>query len=225
MEERNNNKENAEIALQARLNENNKKSKGKWLMMSKGNFLNFGGRESQNSKISTCQKGNGLRDNNTSSENAAKTCCNWLFKDNSQIHAKENVMVTVRKRVQCIEEWYLDFSCSMHMKGRKDWFVKINQATKNKVKFTDDTTLTVDGTCDVLIIKRGDGYSLSKDVLYIPEIKCNLIRTGQLLEKGYMIHMEDKTLHVMDANRTFKVELMVTAHRCLATTVSQEEWL
>lgn len=55
MKEINSNKPNAEIALQARLNEKNKRSKGKWLIKSKGNFHNFGGRESQNSKNSTCQ--------------------------------------------------------------------------------------------------------------------------------------------------------------------------
>lgn len=38
MEKRNNNKAKAEIALQARFNENDKRSKGKWPMKSKWNF-------------------------------------------------------------------------------------------------------------------------------------------------------------------------------------------
>ena len=65
--------------------------------------------------------------------------------------------------------------------------------------------------------------------LYIPGIKCNLLSIGQLLEKGFEIHLEDKILRVVDANgvlilkapmaanRTFKVELKVMEHRCLAT--------
>lgn len=53
MKERNNVKEKTEIALQARFNEKDKRSKGKWFMKSKGNFSNIGGRESQNSKNST----------------------------------------------------------------------------------------------------------------------------------------------------------------------------
>ncbi|XP_058746211.1 uncharacterized protein LOC131619087 [Vicia villosa] len=60
---------------------------------------------------------------------------------------------------------------------------------------------------------------------------------GQLLEKGYNIRLEDKILRVVDAsgvlilkapmatNRTFKVELKVLEHRCLATAASREEWL
>lgn len=47
MEERNIDKENSEIALQARFNERDKRTKGKWPMnKGRGNFLNFGGRES-----------------------------------------------------------------------------------------------------------------------------------------------------------------------------------
>lgn len=64
------------------------------------------------------------------------------------------------------------------MTGRKDWFVKINCAMKNKVKFTDDTALVADGIGDVLIMRRDDEHSLIKYVFYIPGIKCNLPSIG-----------------------------------------------
>lgn len=96
---------------------------------------------------------------------------------------------------------------------------------KNKVKFKDDTTLAHDWIDGVLIMRRDDGHSLIKDVLYILGIKCNLLIIGQFLEKGYKIHMENKGLCVMDANmvlvlkahmdvnKTFKVELKVMENR------------
>ena len=56
----------------------------------------------------------------------------------------------------------------MHMISRKDLFVKINQATKNRVKFADDTTLADDIVGDVLIMKKDGSHSLIKYVLYIP---------------------------------------------------------
>lgn len=56
MDERNNDKEKEEIALQSHLNDKHKRSKGKWTMKSKWNFQNFGGRKSQNTKNSTCQR-------------------------------------------------------------------------------------------------------------------------------------------------------------------------
>lgn len=119
----------------------------------------------------------------------------------------------------------MDSGCSTHMRGRKDWFVKINRAMKNKVKFMDDTTLMVDDISDILIMGRDGGHYFIKDVLYILGIKCNLISIDQLLEKSYKIPMENKGLRVLDANgvlvlkahmaanRTFKIGLKVTKHR------------
>ncbi|XP_050897843.1 uncharacterized protein LOC127104720 [Lathyrus oleraceus] len=88
--------------------------------------------------------------------------------------SEKNALVTVRDGVQGSDEWYLDFGCSTHMTGRKDWFVKINQATRSRVRFADNTTLAADGVGDVLIMRRDGGHSLIKDVLYILGIKCNL---------------------------------------------------
>lgn len=51
--------------------------------------------------------------------------------------------------------------------GIKDWFVKINRAMKNKVKFADDTTLIADGISDVLIMRIDGEHSLIKYVLFI----------------------------------------------------------
>ncbi|XP_050910027.1 uncharacterized protein LOC127123893 [Lathyrus oleraceus] len=262
MQERNSNKEEAEIALQASFNEKNKRLKGKCSMKSKGNFHNFGGRESQSSNNSTCQRGEssykkhggqgnfiGERKRFYKSKEQCYKCqcfghfskeCNANKKesqvDEDKVHEKEDAMMSL-KGVQCSEDWYLDSGCSTHMMGRKDWFIKINCTMKNKVKFTDHTTLMDDGVIDVFIMKTDDGNSLIKDVLYISGIKCNLLCIVQLFEKGYKIHMEIKGLYVMDAkgvlvlkvpivsNRTFKVELKVMKYICLATVASKEEWM
>ncbi|XP_050902007.1 uncharacterized protein LOC127109385 [Lathyrus oleraceus] len=144
-------------------------------------------------------------------------------KNSEKTHSNRSALVTVCDGVQG--------------RGRKDWFVKINQAAQSKVKFVDDTTLSAEGVGDVLIGKRNGGYSRIKDVLYIPGIKCNLLSIGQLLEREYKIRLEDKILRILDsngvlilkasmaANRTFKVELKVMKHRCLATAASRDEWL
>ncbi|XP_073221582.1 uncharacterized protein [Cicer arietinum] len=226
MDERGNDKAKAEVALQARFNEKNKKSKGKWPSRGKKNFQNFDGKESQNSrKGEGSSKGEG-QDNykpfDKSTKNAEKSAIT---------HSEKSAMVTVRDGAQWRNEWYLDSGCSTYMTGRKDWFVKINQATRSRVKFTDDTTLAADGVDDVLIMRRDGGHSLIKDVMYIPGIKCNILSIGQLLERNYMIWMENKVLRVLDqngvlilkapmaANRTFKIELEIMEHRCLATAV------
>ncbi|XP_050876974.1 uncharacterized protein LOC127080718 [Lathyrus oleraceus] len=158
-----------------------------------------------------------------------------VLKNSEKTHSDRSALVTVRDEVQGRDEWYLDSGCSTHMTGRKDWFVQINQVAKIKVKFADDTTLSAEGVRDILIGKRNPGHSRIKDVLYIPEIKCKLLSIGQLLERGYKIRLEDKILRVLDlngvlilkapmaANRTFKAELKVMEHHCLATATSRDE--
>nr|XP_004510483.1 uncharacterized protein LOC101513653 [Cicer arietinum] len=220
MDERGNAKAKAEVALQARFNEKNKKSKGKWPSRGKKNFQNFDGKESQNSrKGEGSSKGGGQdnyrakpRENHADEAKVARqdvdydntvlvmiteenygikevldsNCDKRKLLDNNYCsveksaitHSEKSAMVTVRDGAQWINEWYLDSGCSTHMTGRKDWFVKINQATRSRVKFADDTTLAADGVGDVLIMRRDGGHSLIKDVLYIPGIKCNLLSIG-----------------------------------------------
>lgn len=57
------------------------------------------------------------------------------------------------------------------MTEMKDWFIKISQAMKNKVKFVDDNTLAAQGIGDVSIKRKNCEHSLIKDMLYTPRIK------------------------------------------------------
>ncbi|XP_050885146.1 uncharacterized protein LOC127088269 [Lathyrus oleraceus] len=57
MEERDTDKAKSEIALQARFNQKNKRSKGKFAARGKSKFQNFGSNDSQNSKYLTSEKG------------------------------------------------------------------------------------------------------------------------------------------------------------------------
>lgn len=34
--------------------------------------------------------------------------------------------------------WYMDSGCSTHMAERRDWFIKIKEASSAKIRFTDD---------------------------------------------------------------------------------------
>ncbi|GAU32011.1 hypothetical protein TSUD_158010 [Trifolium subterraneum] len=75
--------------------------------------------------------------------------------DAKMVKQEENevfLMVTLKEEIESDkDQWYLDTGCSTHMNGRKDWFVKINQTTKGKVKFADDSTLTATDIAKFLI--------------------------------------------------------------------------
>ncbi|GAU32405.1 hypothetical protein TSUD_220940 [Trifolium subterraneum] len=146
------------------------------------------------------------------------------------------LMVTTKEDQRCGEEWYLDSGCSTHMTGRRDWFSSFDQSHKNKVKFANDSTLNAEGVGVVCIRSKTGDQAFINDVLYIPGIKCNLLSVGQLIEKDYKIAIEDRMLRLMDSNiklilkapmsknRTFKIEINVMNHMCLATAVERDEW-
>lgn len=77
--------------------------------------------------------------------------------------------------------WYLDFGCSTHMIGRKDWFVKMQEVMLGKIKFAYDRSLTAEGSGRV-VLRNGDGKEvIIEEVLYVPGLKTNLLSLGQLL--------------------------------------------
>lgn len=146
------------------------------------------------------------------------------------------LMVTTKEEERFKDQWYLDSGCSSHMTGRSDWFISINKSMKSRVKFANDSALAAEGVGDVLIKRKDGKQSLISNVLYIPGMKSNLLSIGQLVEKNYRVVIEDKLMSITDSsgrlilkapmqNRTFKIELNVLEHRCLATAASRDEWL
>lgn len=71
------------------------------------------------------------------------------------------------------------------MTSRKDGLFNIIQSMKNKMEFVNDSILAAEGICDVLIIRKYGKQSLISNILYIPNIKSNLLCFGQLIEKNY----------------------------------------
>lgn len=115
------------------------------------------------------------------------------------------------------------------MTVRKEWFVKINQSIKNKVKFANDSTLAAEGISDVLIVKKDGKKLLISNMLYITGMNNNLLSTSQRIEKNHKGIIEDKMMSVFDSNgrlimkalmsqnKILKIELSVLEHKCLAT--------
>lgn len=87
-------------------------------------------------------------------------------------------MVTTNSDVSNSETWYLDTGCSNHMTNHREWLVDFDHSKKSKVRFADDRIVPVESVGNVLI-KRKDGKSaLILDVLYVPEMKSNLLSMG-----------------------------------------------
>ncbi|CAJ2665360.1 unnamed protein product [Trifolium pratense] len=136
------------------------------------------------------------------------------------------------------EHWYLDTGCSNHMTSHGDWLINFNSSSKTKIRFADNRTIPAEGVGDVLIKGKKGNQAIITGVLYVPDMKTNLLRLGQLLEKGFIMHMENNIMKVYDSqnntilraplsqNRTFQVTLTANQSQCLATIkINDQAWL
>lgn len=52
-----------------------------------------------------------------------------------------------------------------------------------------------------MVIKRSNGnLAIIEDMLYVPNMKCNLLSVVQLIEKKFLVIMKNETFELSDAN-------------------------
>ncbi|RDX87990.1 hypothetical protein CR513_30469, partial [Mucuna pruriens] len=91
------------------------------------------------------------------------------------------------------------------------------------VKFVDNSTVTAEGIGKVLIQKRNGLQSLIKDVLYVPQMKTNLLSLGQLLEKGYVMNMEHNMMKMYDSKRKLISKAPLSKNRKFKIGIQSDE--
>ena len=147
-----------------------------------------------------------------------------LLARNADVGAEENT-------------WYLDTGASNHMCGRKSMFVELNESVSGNVSFGDDSKIPVKGKGNILIRLRDGRHQFISNVYYVPNMKNNILSSGQLLEKGYDIQMKDRSLSIRDANsdfitkvpmsknRMFLINIQSDVAKCLKTCYNDSSWL
>ncbi|KAK2352556.1 putative mitochondrial protein [Trifolium repens] len=166
--------------------------------------------------------------------------------ENEAHHARHNdsdfdgvlLMVTTNSEGDNSQLWYLDTGCSNHMTGHRDWLLEFDDKFRSKVKFADNSTISVEGKGKVLVQRKNGNHTFVTDVLYVPTMKHNLLSLGQLLEKGFTMTVKNNSIQVFDPqhkiilkaplskNRTFKVNLQASAIQCFSSLITEDEkWL
>lgn len=132
----------------------------------------------------------------------------------------------------------MDTGCSNHMTCHKEWLTDFDSRKTSKIRFADHSSVMAKGAGNVAI-KRSDGKTaLIESVLYVPEMKCNLLSLGQLVEKGFKVILHQDCLEMFDSkqrkilraplskNRTFQANIKAAKVQCLTATDSNDEcWL
>lgn len=110
------------------------------------------------------------------------------------------------------------------MTSHREWFVNLDEKVKRKIKFADNSIVTAKGVGKLLIQRKDGRQSFIENVLFVPNMKNNLLSLGQLLEKGNSMVIEHGELQVfakdrrlvfkapLSKNRTLKIGIQIMEH-------------
>ena len=90
--------------------------------------------------------------------------------------------------------------------------MQLDETLNDNVSFKDDFNVPVKGRGKILINLKDGRHQFISNVYYVPNIENNILSLGQLLEKGYDIHIKDCIFfHIRDDNGILitKVKLML----------------
>ncbi|KAK3013886.1 hypothetical protein RJ639_009283 [Escallonia herrerae] len=154
---------------------------------------------------------------------------------------KKKEVETLLMAVQAHKEpaadvWYVDTGCSNHMCGSKSSFSCLNEDFHSTISFGDCSTVNVMGKGDVKIRSKNGFVETISNVLYVPDLKSNLLSVGQLQEKGYIITIQQGACEIYDPTRGAIVVVEMSSNRlfplkiksvqsCLMIEVKDSSWL
>lgn len=130
---------------------------------------------------------------------------------------------------------YVDTDCSNHMCGSKSSFSYLNEGFLSTVSFGDCSIVRVMGKGDIKIRTKNGFVETISNVLYVPDLKSNLLGAGQLQEKGFVLTIQKGVCEIYDptrgaidvvqmsSNRLFPLKIESLQH-CLVADVKDPSW-
>lgn len=122
---------------------------------------------------------------------------------------EEHLFVAIGMAAREVDQtWLIDSGCTNHMTNNQDNFARLDQSTVSKVKVGNGDLIVVNGKGSMEVV-TDSGIRTIDNILYVPEISCNLISVGQLLEEGYEVIFKTRFCTIKDkyGAELFKIEM------------------
>jgi hypothetical protein len=119
--------------------------------------------------------------------------------------------------------------------GWKSSFSYLDEDFHSVVSFGDCSTVNAIEKGDIEIRTKNGFVETISDVLYIPDLKSNLLSAGQLQEKGYVITIQNGVCEIYDPSRGAIVVVqmssnglfplkIITSQPCLMAEIKDPLW-
>ena len=133
--------------------------------------------------------------------------------------------------------WYLDTGASSHMIGKKEFFHNIDENMKGRVKFGDGSTIPYEGKGNISVTLRNGEILLIQNVLYLIDLKTNILSLGKLDDQGCKTSLSNGFLTIHDragrlltktkqtSGNMYKMQIDINERCNLIKEEENEAWL
>ncbi|KAK4428832.1 hypothetical protein Salat_1183100 [Sesamum alatum] len=110
------------------------------------------------------------------------------------------------------DAWFLDSGCFNHTCGDQALFSELDEGFCHLVKLGNNTKMNVMGIGSVNLLLNGINHFVT-EVYYIPELRNNLLSTGQLQERGLAILIKEGMCKIFHPEKGLIIQTNMSTNR------------
>jgi len=109
--------------------------------------------------------------------------------------------VTESTRRWCLDSLHFSYGSTSHMCGISDGFEKMERPERGCVNLASDASATVNGVGSLKLTLQGNDGDITvrlKDILYVPDLRIDLLSVSKITDNGYHIIFTREKAVVLD---------------------------